>query len=90
MSEAAPASPAKRRAERRVRVHLPVEVHGVDRTGARFQERTTSEDVCRNGVAFLLVHELEVDVQLELSIPLPRRGAARGAGLFNRGTRAAR
>jgi hypothetical protein len=57
-----------------VRVRLPLEVIGVDRSGRKFSERTTSEDLCRGGVAFALDHELEVDVELELSIPLPRQG----------------
>ena len=41
-------SDAKRR-ERRVRVRLPVAVRGVDRSGARFDEHTVSENVCRGG-----------------------------------------
>ena len=77
MNEAIPAAGADRRTERRVRVKLPLEVHGVDRSGAKFAERTTSEDLCRGGVAFLLEHEIEVDVELELSIPLPDRKSTR-------------
>jgi hypothetical protein len=49
-------------------------VHGVDRSGARFEERTTSEDVCRGGVAFTLAHEPDVGTELEVVIPLPRQG----------------
>jgi hypothetical protein len=74
MSEMMSANPAERRAERRVRVRLPLRVQGVDRTGAKFAEHTTSEDLCRGGVAFSLVHEIDVDVELDLSMPLPRQG----------------
>ena len=48
------------RRERRIRVRLPVEVRGTDRSGARFDERTTSEDVCRAGRGFALSRELEI------------------------------
>ena len=58
------------RKERRIRVRLPVEVRGTDRNGARFDERTICEDVCRQGVALALSRELEVGTSLEISILL--------------------
>lgn len=73
MNETLPAA-NPRRTDRRVRVRLPLEVHGIDRAGVKFQERTTSEDLCRGGAAFSLLHEIEVDVELELNIPLPHQG----------------
>lgn len=54
-------------------MRLPVEVRGTDRSGARFDERTNSEDVCRKGVAFTLSRELELGANLEIVILLPRQ-----------------
>ena len=75
-----PAQPSanERRKEKRVQVHLPVAIRGTDRSGKQFDERTTSENVCRGGVAFTLSRELELGTNLEISIPLPpgnRQGA---------------
>lgn len=63
-----------RRREKRVEVHLPVEIRGTDRSGAPFNEVTTSENLCRGGVAFTLSRELDLGSMLEISIPLPRGG----------------
>lgn len=63
----------ERRKERRIQVRLPVEVRGTDRSGARFNERTSSEDVCRKGVAFSLSRELDLGASLEIVIMLPRQ-----------------
>jgi hypothetical protein len=62
----------ERRKEKRVQVHLPVEIRGTDRNGARFDETTTSENLCRGGVAFTLSRELDLGAMLDISIPLPR------------------
>lgn len=75
-----PSQDGKRR-ERRVRVRLPVAVRGVDRSGVRFDEHTVSENVCRGGLAFVLSREIDVGVDLEISIPLPHQGAE-GDGNF--------
>jgi hypothetical protein len=71
------ATPVERRREKRVQVRLPVEIRGTDRNGARFDETTTSENLCRGGVAFTLSRELELGAMLDISIPLPR-GSQRG------------
>jgi primosomal replication protein N len=63
-------SASERRAERRIRVRLPVEVRGTDLAGARFEERTTSENVCRGGVAFSLSRSIAVGADLDIHIPL--------------------
>jgi hypothetical protein len=65
---------AERRAERRIRVRLPICVTGTDRGGAKFEERTTSENICRGGLAFVLSRELDLDVDVEIQIPEPRKG----------------
>ena len=64
----------ERRRERRVQVRLPVEIRGTDRDGRPFDETTTSENLCRGGVAFTLSRELELGAVLDINIPLPRGG----------------
>lgn len=64
----------ERRREKRVQVRVPVEIRGTDRNGARFDETTTSENLCRGGVAFTLSRELDLGAMLDISIPLPRGG----------------
>jgi hypothetical protein len=64
----------ERRTERRIRVRLPIRVTGTDRGGAKFDESTTSENICRGGLAFILSRELDLDVDVEIQIPEPRRG----------------
>jgi hypothetical protein len=71
MSELSTSSGIDRRKERRIRVRLPVEVRGTDRSGARFDDRTLSEDLCRQGAAFLLSRDIELGTDVELRIPLP-------------------
>jgi hypothetical protein len=79
-----PASTERRR-ERRLQVRLPVEIRGTDRSGAQFDERTTSENLCRGGVAFTLSRELELGTDLEIYIPLPRPGQQGEADFVTRG-----
>ena len=62
---------ADRRTERRIRVRLSVQISGTDRGGVRFEEHTTSENICRKGLAFVLSRELELDVDVEIQIPQP-------------------
>ena len=71
MSEHSASSAVERRREHRIRVRLPVEVRGTDRSGIRFDDRTLSEDLCRQGAAFLLSRDLELGTDVELRIPLP-------------------
>jgi hypothetical protein len=78
-------SSQERRTERRIRVRLPIEVSGTDAAGARFDEHTTSEDLCRGGVAFILSREISVGVDVDVHIPLPRQGRRDGAGFVTRG-----
>ena len=72
MSETAQPAGFERRKEKRVQVRLPVAVRGKDRSGAHFDERTTSENLCRGGLAFALSRDLELGTNLEITIPLPR------------------
>ena len=81
IESAAEATPVERRREKRVQVRLPVAIRGTDRSGAHFNETTTSENLCRGGVAFMLTRELDLGAMLDISIPLPR-GAQKGENDF--------
>jgi hypothetical protein len=72
----------ERRTERRIAVRLPVRVRGADRTGTRFDELTTSENVCRNGLAFATPHELLPGAKLEIEIDQAARASERAAAGF--------
>lgn len=70
MGSGSASTPAlERRRERRVPVHLPMLVRGKDRMGATFEERTSSENLCRGGAAFATRYLLDLGAQLEIRIP---------------------
>jgi len=46
-------SVSKQRSERRISVRLPLKVRGRDSRGVTFEEETSSENLCRNGAAFV-------------------------------------
>jgi hypothetical protein len=60
----------ERRRERRVPVQLPMLVRGTDVSGARFEERTASVNLCRGGAAFATRYEVELGGKLEINIPV--------------------
>ena len=69
MTAASAATPSlERRRERRVPVHLPMLVRGTDRHGTSFEERTSSEDLCRGGAAFATRYAVDVGMRLQISI----------------------
>src|SRR3954471_18319392 len=68
MSEAQPAA-VERRREKRVQVRLPVAIRGKDRRRAHFDDLTTSENLCRGGVAFALSRDLDLGTNPEITIP---------------------
>jgi len=57
--------------EKRVGLHLPVEVHGEDASGARFTEVTRSVNVSGGGILFETHRRIPVGTRLRLSIELP-------------------
>jgi c-di-GMP-binding flagellar brake protein YcgR len=57
--------------EKRVGLHLPVEVRGEDVAGARFTERTRSVNVSGGGICFESRSAIAVGTRLRLSIELP-------------------
>ncbi|HEV7966797.1 MAG TPA: PilZ domain-containing protein [Candidatus Acidoferrales bacterium] len=72
MTAAVASNPAlERRREHRVPVRLPIVVRGKDLTGMPFEERTSSENLCRGGAAFATHHPLDLGCRLEIQIPVP-------------------
>lgn len=71
MSGASSVATPERRRERRIDIRLPVLVRGTDAEGAEFEERTSSENICRGGVAFVTRRKLVHGTSLEIRIPLP-------------------
>jgi hypothetical protein len=70
MSTASATTPTlERRRERRVPVKLPMLVRGTDRTGTWFEERTSSENLCRGGAAFATRYAVDLGMKIEISIP---------------------
>ncbi len=63
---------SKRRAERRITVHLPMRVRGTDSDGIPFEDLTESENVCRAGAAFHTKRRLNLGVDVDIVIPLPK------------------
>jgi len=70
MSGASAATPSlERRRERRLEVHLPIMVRGTDQSGEWFEDRTSSENLCRGGVAFATRYILDLGTRVEINIP---------------------
>jgi hypothetical protein len=71
---------ANQRAERRISVRLPIQVTGHDSRGVVFTEETSSENLCRNGAAFVTRFELtigsDVDIRISTTPGVWRREAA--------------
>jgi hypothetical protein len=71
-----PSKAIERRRERRVPVHLPLVVRGKDLHGSTFEERTSSENLCRGGAAFATRYPVDLGLQLEIQIPPPPNPAS--------------
>src|SRR5512137_2639782 len=63
---------SKQRSERRISVRLPLQIRGRDSRGVIFEEETSSENLCRNGAAFLTRFDVAIGCDLEILIPTPR------------------
>lgn len=72
-----PISVSRQRSERRISVRLPLKVRGRDARGHVFEEDTTTENLCRNGAAFVSRFDVAVGSDLEILIPLSQRTALR-------------
>ena len=62
-------SVSKQRSERRISVRLPLKVRGRDARGVAFEEETSSENLCRNGAAFVTRFDVAIGSDLEIRIP---------------------
>jgi hypothetical protein len=69
---------SKQRSERRISVRLPLKVRGRDAHGFAFEEDTSSENLCRNGAAFVTRFDVAIGSDLEIRIPLSQYGGRRG------------
>jgi PilZ domain-containing protein len=65
-------SVSKQRSERRISVRLPLKVRGRDSRGVTFEEETSSENLCRNGAAFISRFDVAIGSDLEIRIPFSR------------------
>jgi hypothetical protein len=77
MVPAAEVSAAKQRSERRICVRLPLKVRGRDARGVTFEEETSSENLCRNGAAFVTRFDVAIGSDLEIRIPFSRYASRR-------------
>jgi PilZ domain len=75
-------SVSKQRSERRIAVRLPLKVRGRDRRGVTFEEETSSENLCRNGAAFVTRFDVAIGSDLEIRIPTSYRASRRGENDF--------
>jgi len=60
------------RIERRVEVHLPVEIRGKDHAGRPFSETSRTENLSRRGAALIVSAEIAEGADVEIRIPLPQ------------------
>ena len=65
------------RSERRIAVRLPLKVRGRDARGFPFEEDTASENLCRNGAAFVTRFDVAIGSDLEIHIPLSNYASRR-------------
>jgi hypothetical protein len=77
-----PVSVSKQRTERRVSVRLPLKVRGRDSRGMVFEEDTSTENLCRNGAAFVSRFDVAIGSDLEILIPLSQRNPRRNEADF--------
>jgi hypothetical protein len=74
---------SKQRSERRIAVRLPLKVRGRDRRGIVFEEETSSENLCRNGAAFMTRFDVALGSDLEIHIPLSHYASKRTEADFS-------
>jgi hypothetical protein len=68
---------SKQRSERRIAVRLPLRVRGRDSRGIVFDEETSSENLCRNGAAFVTRFDVALGSDLEIRIPISHYASRR-------------
>src|SRR5229473_5391499 len=70
---------SRQRSERRIAVRLPLKVRGRDARGFPFEEDTASENLCRNGAAFVTRFDVAIGTDLEIHIPFSQYASRRAA-----------
>ncbi len=70
---------SRQRSERRIAVRLPLKVRGRDAHGFPFEEDTASENLCRNGAAFVTRFDVAIGTDLEIHIPFSQYASRRAA-----------
>src|SRR6266436_5207921 len=70
-------SVSKQRSERRISVRLPLNVRVRDARDVTFEEETSSENLCRNGAAFVSRFDVAIGSDLEIRIPFSRYASRR-------------
>ncbi len=73
---------SKQRSERRIAVRLPLKVRGRDSRGFAFEEDTSSENLCRNGAAFVTRFDVAIGSDLEIRIPFSHYASRRNDADF--------
>jgi len=68
---------SRQRSERRISVRLPLKVRGRDSRGFAFEEDTSSENLCRNGAAFVTRFDVAIGSDLEIRIPFSHHASRR-------------
>src|SRR5260370_38148 len=68
---------SRQRSERRIAVRLPLNVRGRDARGFAFEEDTSSENLCRNGAAFVTRFDVAIGADLEIRIPFSQYASRR-------------
>jgi c-di-GMP-binding flagellar brake protein YcgR len=75
----------ERRRERRVPLHLPMLIRGTDRTGEKFEERTSSVNLGRGGAAFATRYAVDLGGKVEINIPVAPTAAEPETEFFTQG-----
>ena len=73
---------SRQRSERRIAVRLPLKVRGKDARGFAFEEDTSSENLCRNGAAFVTRFDVAIGSDLEIRIPFSHYASRRSEADF--------
>jgi len=74
---------SRQRSERRIAVRLPLKVRGRDARGFAFEEDTSSENLCRNGAAFVTRFDVAIGSDLEIRIPFSHYASRRNDADFS-------
>lgn len=75
-------SVSKQRSERRIAVHLPLQVRCRDNRGVTIEEDTYSENLCGRGAGFVTRFVVAVGADLEIRIPFLHHASRRSEADF--------